>query len=640
MAVGARSATVPPLLPQPRHVRFLAGGFQLSPQVPIVLAEGSDESDFSSACALRQALAERCGLQLPIETHARTDDLGPRVELSRRGLQGDAYWIQVGEEAVRLSGAGPAGLRYAVETLRQLAARTARIPRCEMEDFPDFPHRGLLLDVSRGKVPTLATLRGLVDLCLRLKLNVLMLYTEHTFRFRRHPEIGAGASPLDATGMRELDRYAAERHVELVPTLQSLGHMQHVLALPRYAHVAETERRWTMAPAEPDTYELLRDLYDEYLPNFRSHLFNANCDEPWDLALGKSAERALEVGKAGVYLDHVRRVRDLAKAHGKRTMIWGDVVHAHPERIPEIDRDLVLLDWWYEAAHDYDRVRAFAANGIEFWVCPGTSSWNALFPRLENSLKNIARYAEAGRRHGAQGLVVTDWGDFGHYNLQGFSWFGYAFAAQQAWAGDVPRDRFDRAFSRVLFDDESGEAARLYRALGGLHDAGFPLFNASPLQALYFDDLGPMYFASRAKASALRRTLSRLTRVRARLGAAKRRFAREALTHEELELAVDTSLLAVHKGLAALELLAWRRRPSSLTRAKRLALARRLMRLSDEQTSLGRRLRRLWLQRSAPSNFEITEQRLRKSSASLRREARSLRLGKPSAAPQPAATSP
>ena len=62
--------------------------------------------------------------------------------------------------------------------------------------------------------------------------------------------------------MRELDAYAAERHVELIPTLQSLGHMQHVLALPRYAHLAETERRWTLAAAEPGTYELLRDLYD------------------------------------------------------------------------------------------------------------------------------------------------------------------------------------------------------------------------------------------------------------------------------------------------------------------------------------------------------------------------------------------
>ena len=268
-----------------------------------------------------------------------------------------------------------------------------------------------------------------------------------------------------------------------------------------------------------------------------------------------------------------------------------------------------------------------------FCDCPGTSSWNCLFPRVGNSLEYIARYAVAGRRHGARGLVGTDWGDFGHYNLQGFSWFAYAFAAQQAWSGSCPAELFDRAFSRVLFGDESGETARLYRELGALHDAGFPLFNASPLQALYFDDLGPMHFSARAKRSALRRTLSGLTRARARLAAAGHRFRREALTHEELLLAADTSLLAAHKGVAALELLAWRRRPASLPPAKRRALAARLERLSVEQAALGRRLRRLWLRRSAPSNFEITGRRLQKSIASLRREARSLRLGKPSAIP-------
>jgi len=612
--------------------------FRLSSEVPIVLGEGSSENDFASAGALREALARKCGLRLPIETHTRPDDLGPRIELSRAGERGETYRILVRAEAVRVSAAGPAGLRYAVETLAQLAGKQARIVGCEIEDAPQFPHRGLMLDVSRGKVPTVPALRELVDLCVRLKFNVLMLYTEHTFRFRRHPEIGADASPLDAMQMRELDSYAAERHVELVPTLQSLGHMHHVLALPRYAPLAETERRWTISPAEPGTYDLLGELYDEYLPNFRSRRFNANCDEPWDLALGKSAQRAKEVGKAGVYLDHVRRVRDLAASHGKRTMIWGDVVHEHPDRIPEIDRDLVLLDWWYEAAHDYDRVRTFAENGIEFWVCPGTSSWNSLFPRLGNSIENIARYAAAGQRHGAQGLLVTDWGDFGHYNLQGFSWFGYAFAAQQAWSGNSPPELFDRAFSRLLFDDESSETARLYRELGRLHDAGFPMFNASPLQTLYFDDLGPMHFSARAKAGALRRTLSGLRRTRARIAGAGHRFKREVLTHAELLLAVDTSLLAAHKGLAALDLLAWRRRPASLAAPGRRALAERLERLAAEQEALGRRLRRLWLRRSARSNFEITWRRLRRSIASMRREARSLRLGKPSAPPAPPAT--
>jgi hypothetical protein len=635
MARARRNALLPPLLPAPRHAERRAGRLALRDGMPIVLRAGADDGDFRSALALREAVRERCGARLAIETHARTDDLGPRIELRREGEAGDAHRIEVAVGGARLAGAGPAGLRYAVETLAQLVDARGRAPACSIEDAPDFATRGVMLDVSRGKVPRLATLRALVDLCVRLKLNALMLYVEHTFAFRRHPEIGAGSSPLAAACLRELDAYAAERHVELIPSLQSLGHMERILSLPRYAGLAETERRWTLSPAEPGSYALLADLYDEFLPNFRSARFNANCDEPFDLEHGKSRERARALGAGGVFLEHVGRVRELAAARGKQTLIWGDVVHAHPQRIPELPRDLVLLDWWYEAEHDYERVRRFAEHGIRFWVCPGTSSWNSLFPRLENSRLNIARYAEAGRRHGAQGLLVTDWGDFGHYNALGGSWYGYAWAAQQAWSGDAPARDFDRAFARQLFDDASGETARRVRALGALHDGGFAAFNGSPLQFLFFDDLDRGFFVDGAQAARLKRTLRRLLRERARLQAARPRFRREAQSWEEMAFAADASAFALRKALAGQLWLAWRRKPARLGSRARRSLARDLRALAREQRVLAGELRRLWLQRSEPDGYEITQRRLDRSVASLERAAAALAKNRPPAPPPP-----
>lgn len=617
----------------PKRARRRDGTFSLRERPPIVLEPEARDDDTRTAFALRDALRERTGILLPVESHSRCADLGPRLELHRDGDDGEAHGLAVSPDRVLLSAAGPAGLRYAAETLAQLAAPGGPIPCCDVEDAPDFPHRGVMLDVSRGRVPTLDTLKGIVDLCVRLKLNVLMLYVEHVFRFRRHPRIGADASPLDAASVRELDVYAAERYVELVPSLQSLGHMDHVLCLPDYEHLAETPRNWTLSPAEPGSYELLADLYDEYLPNFRSRLFNANCDESFDLGVGKSARRNRELGPGGVFLEHVRRVRDLAGAHGKRTMIWADMVHAHPERIGEIDRDLLMLDWWYEADFDYERVARFAAARLEFWVCPGTSSWNCLFPRVENSLENIRRWADAGRRHGASGLLVTDWGDFGHYNLQGGSWLAYAWAAEQAWGGLADERDFDRAFSRQLFGDASGRAARLYRELGAVHDAGFPIFNGSALQFVFFDDLDEAFFVQGARAAALRRSLRRVERVRERLTAARDAFGADPQSFGELVWAADATRHAARKGLAGQELLAWRRRPTRLDARARRRLARALSRLAAEQVALGRELRRLWLLRSRPSDFALTKRRLDRSLRSLRRAARSLERNRPAPPP-------
>jgi hexosaminidase len=635
MARAGRDTELPPLLPAPRRAARLAGRLALREGLPIVLAPAASDGDFAAAVRLRDAVSSACGAKLAIEAHARVADLGPRIELHCEGGAGEAHRVAVAADGARLSAAGPAGLRYAVETLAQLVDPRGFLPACSIEDAPDFPRRGIMLDVSRGKVPTLATLHALVDLCVRLKLNVLMLYVEHTFRFRRHPEIGRGASPLDAGSLRELDAHAAACFVDLIPSLQSLGHMERILSIPRYAPLAETERRWTLSPAEPGSYQLLADLYDEFLPNFRSLWFNANCDEPFDLEQGKSRERARALGPGGVFLEHVERVRNLASLHGKQTMIWGDVVHAHPERIPEIPRELVLLDWWYEAEHDYDRVAKFAQHAIPFWVCPGTSTWNSLFPRIENSAANIARYAAAGRRHGARGLLVTDWGDFGHYNLLGNSWFGYAWAAQQAWSGGTPPRRFDRAFARSIFDDASGETARRVRALGEIHDGGFAPFNGSPLQFLYFDELERGFFVEGARAASLRRTLRRLDRERTRLRAARTRFRREALTWQEMSLALDASRHAVRKALAGQRYLAWRRRPAGLDAAARRRLAAELRGLATAQISLGRELRRLWLRRSEPDGFEITQRRLARSVQSLRRAARTLAQNRPPSPPPP-----
>ncbi len=622
-----------PLLPAPSTIRAAAGSFPLRAGTPLVLTPNAVDSDFTSARVLRDALHRISGRVLPIEGHARTDGLGSRIELRREGDEGESYRIRVTPKYVEAIAAGPAGLRYAVETLAQLVTPSGRIPACEIEDAPDFRLRGLMLDVSRGKVPTGKCVKGLIDLCVRLKLNALMLYTEHTFRFRRHPLIGAHDSPLDAETMRELDAYAAERHVDLIPTLQSFGHMGHVLKHAAYAGLDETDDGWTLSPAEPGTYELLRDLLGEYLPNFRSPLFNANCDEPWDLCQGKSKQLGEKLGRGGVFLEHVRRVRDLAAQHGKRTMIWGDVVYGHPQIIPEMDRDLILLDWWYEAEFDFDRVEAYRRNGIEFLVCPGTSTWNCLFPRVENSILNISRWSDAARRHGALGVICTDWGDYGHYNLLGNSWLAFAWTAQQAWSGETDPKSFDRAFGRLLFGETRGAVAGCYRALGAVHDAGFRIFNASAFQYLFFDDLDRAFFLQQAKPAALRRSLRRLEQCRLRLRKARDAFERDPLTRDELSYATDASLFAVRKALAAGEWLAWRRRPGRLDAAGRRCLAGTLERLAGEQTELGKELARLWLARSQPSNLDVTRRRIDLSRQSLRRAARALRRN---AAPPPA----
>lgn len=618
--------------------------------MPIVLPSTVDRLDRRLLIAAEQArldIVRRTGIELRIERprtpDANTPSISCRIERNaarstRVATARDAYRLSVRANHVEIAASTVDGIRYGLQTLCQLASRRGRIFAVDVVDQPDFLNRGIMLDVSRGKVPTLSTLEALVDLCSRLRLNVLMLYVEHTFDFRRHPEIGRGASPLDAESMLALDTYAADRGVELIPCLQSLGHMERLLSIDRYARLAESDRHWSVSPSHPGTYTLLAELYDEFLPLFASNRFNANCDEPFDLGQGLSAARRPASKPGALFADHVQKLERLARAHGKQLMVWADFAHKHPDQLPRLGHDVVLLDWWYEAKFDADRIRKLRRKGFETWACPGTSSWNCLFPRTLNSQENVRRWADAGRRHGASGLLNTDWGDFGHYNALGVSLHSYAWGAQQSWSGNVDPRRFDRAFGNQVFGEDDARLGRLYRSLGAIHDAGFRVANGSAFQYLYFDALGRSFFLQHATRRALEASARKLERVlaeieRAGLARADDDFA--GLARQEIAWAAEATRLSIQKTLAALDYNAWRDRPGRLPAAGRRKLAKQLDALANGQAEQLRQLEALWLARSAISDFAKIRKRVRRSIGQMRSGARGLRENAPPRPPKP-----
>ena len=280
-----------------------------------------------------------------------------------------------------------------------------------------FEKRGYMLDISRDKVPAMSTLKCIVDLLKVCNYNQLQLYTEHTFGYSMHETVWRNSSPVTAAEIRELDAYCRMNEIELVPNQNSFGHMERWLVHPEYNHLAAMPNGgavtpWgtvkkeptTLDPANPESIGFLSGLYDELLPNFSSRLFNIGCDETFEI---KDPE---------AYLGFLLKICDLVRKHGCRPMFWGDIILKHPELVERLPKDLVALDWGYEGNHPFmEETAKFKAAGLEFYVCPGTSSWNSLAGRVENMRENMAAAEVAGRRNGAKGFLVTDWGDYGHW---------------------------------------------------------------------------------------------------------------------------------------------------------------------------------------------------------------------------------
>jgi hypothetical protein len=469
------------LLPQPQHVRFGTGAFTLADRVPISLPPGAGRPLLVAARQLAADLAEQ-GIENAIARRPGNADAvagGVALRLGKPRGGDEAYELAVRPGGIEIVGRTSRGLYYGVQTLRQLVREFGRkLPVVAIADWPEMALRGVYHDISRGRVPTVETLKYLIELLAHLKVNTFSLYIEYPFRYERHPTIWEDTRPLAADEILELDQFCQDHCIDFIPCQASFGHLARLLSKPQYRHLANTEpctlessrgfpRSGTsLDPTNPESIRLLADLYDEFLPQFSSPYFHACCDEVWDLGEGRSAGRAKRIGKGRLFADFICQIDRLSKKHGKRLMIWADIQKHHPDSIATIPKDVIFLNWWYYPDRQqewmWDHSRNISRSGHELVVCPGVNNWGAFMPRTEVMRENMRLFAEAGLKYGTLGLFNTEWGDDGHFNLLGTALPGFASGAEHSWAHSKADDKsIGRRWSLQVLGDRSGDAERI-----------------------------------------------------------------------------------------------------------------------------------------------------------------------------------
>lgn len=388
----------------------------------------------------------------------------------------ESYELTVNEESIAITAKNEAGAFYAIQTLRQLFTHD-EIPCLHISDSPDFAYRGFYHDVTRGKIPTLDTLKKLVDLLAYCKINSLQLYVEHTFAFEQCQKLCEKTGALTADEIRELDLYCRDNFIDFIPSLATFGHMYEILELPEYRHLRSIrgydapENRWnermahhTIDPENPESLKLVSSLIDQYCPLFSSDTFNICCDETFDLHRHPS-----ERDKGKMYIDFVKKIVSHLSRRGKRVMMWGDILLAHPETISELPDDVIFLNWDYGRNPYEGNVIRFAEMKRPQIVCPGTGTWSRLTESADSSEENIAKMTEYGHRHGALGVLNTNWGDWGNPCPLELSLYNTVFGAERSWnVSTEPDERYKDAVEHLIYAKNGAVAA--VKALSRLHD--------------------------------------------------------------------------------------------------------------------------------------------------------------------------
>ena len=538
----------------------------------------------------------------------RVVDVGNRrvpVQIVREridpSLPAQGYELHIGEDAVELIAADDAGRFYALATLAQLRAlHDGDLPIGAVRDHPDLPVRGVMIDVSRDKVPTMATLRALVDRLSSWKINQLQLYSEHTFAYRDHAEVHAAASPFTAEEIRELDAYCRERHIELVPNQNCLGHMNRWLRHDRYRPLAlapdgfvdewgMTRKAMTIDPANPESLVLVRELLAELLPLFTSRRVHVGLDEAWELPKARMDE----------FLHWVATLRALPELDGHEMLMWGDMIAGDADRLRQLPEGVTVCEWGYDDWHPFAKRTALLAEcEVPFWVAPGTSSWLSIVGRMTNAIGNCRIAAEAALSNGGRGLLNTDWGDQGHLQQLPVSDPGFAYGAAVSWCLDTNADLdLAAALSVHCYDDPSGELAAAVLDLGDAHRVVTPQFpNMSTITLhLYFPQLTLGRGLTRGLTTAELDTVAEVVaNARSRADRARSQRPDASALVDEVQWGADVVALLTDDARARL---GGDGTIGSVAASSRSELANRLSSLMEQH-------RALWLQRNRPGGLD------------------------------------
>jgi hypothetical protein len=470
-AAHAWAATVSPLfargytvLPQPQVARLGSSDFPFSSGWRLEF-QGVAPND-SAAQVLREELARRHGVKLAnpgaagtlrLIIAANSARVGEAQDRDRAVLAREAYKIDLAPGRVTIAANAPAGLYYGVVTFVQLLKPrngVLELPEGQIEDWPDLQRRQIYWDDAHH-LDRLDALKQAVRQAAFFKINAFVIKLEGHFQFKSAPAL-VEPQALSPAQVQELTDYGLRHHVQVVPYLDSPGHIAFILKHPEYARLREyPDNNYELCATNPDSYQLLFGMFQDLLDaNKGVSYFYLSTDEAYYIGLAdnaqcREAQRAKELGSVGKLLaEFVTKTANYLHDRGRTVVFWGEYP-LKPEDIPALPSHVVNGET-YGPRFD----PAFRKQGIREMIYTSSEGEEKLFPeyfplpasrrigqgrpavrRVYDTFQKLA--SDSARRDGdLMGMINAGWADMG-LHPETF-WLGYATAAAAGWHPGSP----------------------------------------------------------------------------------------------------------------------------------------------------------------------------------------------------------
>lgn len=351
------------------------------------------------------------------------------------------------------------------------AARGLAYAMAEMEcnETITFKTYGILFDCTRGNIITVKHFKHWLRRLALMGYNMAMIYTKDAYQLPDEPYFGYMRGAYSQAEIKEIDAYAKQLNIEIIASIQALGHLEPILRWPVYGKVRDTAS--TILVDNDDALKLVEKIitfWSEALSSRRIHL---GMDETHDLGRGAFMDQNGYENPFHIYNRHLGRVCDICKKLNLEPIIWSDMYFRYanktqnyydmiseiPQEVKDAIPKMVQLSYWdyyHRDQETYEKMltRTSALNGSAPFMASGVWTWSRMWTDYEMTQATVRPCIKACHKVGAQEVIFTMWGDDG-----GYCEFDSAFAGL-AWAADY-------AYNQEQSDEE--RLAKFYQAVCG-----------------------------------------------------------------------------------------------------------------------------------------------------------------------------
>lgn len=334
---------------------------------------------------------------------------------------------------------------------------------------PVIQKRGIHLDL-KGLPPTPLRFLEILDILKESRINCVLIEWEDSYPWKTYPELQSKTA-YSISAIKKFLEKAEKNGIEVIPLVQSFGHLENVLSKRRFKHLREIpDNVGDICPLKPGSQKVILDMVNDILLTHKNiKYFHLGGDEVWTFGSCEKCKDFIEKkGKPSLYLYHLEPILDFLNSKGIRPIIWDDMIRkwSIPE-IKKIGAKTDLLCWSYGKDPfifvTKETIEKFTKAGCRLWAGSAYKGADGAYvdiPNLQTRITNMLEWVRYAKKIKMQGVIATGWSRYNTFlsPCEGIeaSLDSLVLSGKIAWDGNIPQNPSEWAQSFLKLCEKKG----------------------------------------------------------------------------------------------------------------------------------------------------------------------------------------